>query len=309
MELFDPETDFGNRRFRTIGIVLIVISTVFFALAGIFTKSTSADPWTIACWRGLVGSMMIALYVLVRRDPTTKGGSFRLGWRGWALAILGGVASLFFIASFKYTYVANVVVIYATVPFMAAAIDRLAFGEKTRAQTIVTAAVSLVGVLIIVAGSIGGGNVLGDVFALFMTLGSAIYLVMVRAFRETPVVWAAAVSAFLVFLAGWLFTDPLAISGGDLFVVFLFGLSFAAAVIFWTEGARFLPAAESGLLGAVEVPLAILFAWVILAEAPPLQSIIGGAIVLGAVFMHAWRDIQAEKRNGLVKEQASPGAL
>ena len=45
-----------------------------------------------------------------------------------------------------------------------------------------------------------------------------------------------------------------------------FGLSFAAASILWTEGARFLPASESGLLGAAEVPLAILFAWLILAN-------------------------------------------
>ena len=42
-----------------------------------------------------------------------------------------------------------------------------------------------------------------------------------------------------------------------------------------------------GLLGATEVPLAILFAWLILGELPPLQSIVGGAIVLVAVFAHA----------------------
>ena len=39
-----------------LGVVLIVASTAFFALAGIFTKAaTMSDPWTIACWRGFVG--------------------------------------------------------------------------------------------------------------------------------------------------------------------------------------------------------------------------------------------------------------
>ena len=262
-----------------------------------FTKAaTSSDPWTIVCWRGFVGALVIATYVYVRRDRARPASSFKLGWRGWALVVVGGLSSIAFIAAFKYTYVANVAVIYATVPFMAAAIEWLALGNRTRRQTLATAAVSLVGVAIIVAGSIGGGNLFGDGLAVLMTFGCAVYLVMVRAYRGTPVVWAAAVSSALLFLAGWIVTDPLAIPGRDFAVIAGFGLSFAAASVLWTEGARFLPASESGLLGAAEVPLAILFAWLILAELPPMQSAIGGAIVLVAVFAHAGRDVLVQKR-------------
>ncbi|RWX58687.1 EamA family transporter, partial [Mesorhizobium sp. M2A.F.Ca.ET.039.01.1.1] len=53
---------------------------------------------------------------------------------------------------------------------------------------------------------------------------------------------------------------------------------------------RLMPAAESGLLGSAEVPFAILFALIFLGEAPPVASVIGGAIVLCAVFAHAGRD-------------------
>jgi drug/metabolite transporter (DMT)-like permease len=280
-----------------LGVVLIVASTAFFALAGIFTKAaTMSDPWTIACWRGFVGSLAIGGYVYMRRDRARPAASFSLGWRGWALAAVGALSSIAFIAAFKHTYVANVAVIYATVPFMAAAIEWLALAARARIQTMATAAISLIGVTIIVAGSVGGGNLFGDGLAVLMTFGCAVYLVMVRAYRGTPVVWAAAVSSLLLFLAGWIFADPLAISGRDFVVVAGFGLTFAAASILWTEGARFLPASESGLLGAAEVPLAILFAWLILAELPPMQSIVGGAIVLVAVFAHAGRDLLVERR-------------
>ena len=187
---------------------------------------------------------------------------------------------------------------------MAAAIEWLALGNRTRLQTLVTAAVSLVGVAIIVAGSLGGGNLLGDGLAVLMTFGCAVYLVMVRAYG-TPVVWAAAVSSLLLFLAGWIFADPLAISSRDFMVIAAFGLTFAAASILWTEGARFLPASESGLLGAAEVPLAILFAWLILSELPPLQSAIGGAIVLVAVFAHAGRDVLVARRASAVPLEAA----
>ena len=188
---------------------------------------------------------------------------------------------------------------------MAAAIEWLALGKRTRAQTMVTAAVSLVGVAIIVAGSIGGGNLFGDGLAVLMTFGCAVYLVMVRAYAGTPVVWAAAISSLMLFLAGWIFADPLAISSHDFMVIAAFGLSFAAASVLWTEGARFLPASESGLLGAAEVPLAILFAWLILSELPPLQSAIGGAIVLAAVFAHAGRDVLVSRRAGADRLEAA----
>jgi drug/metabolite transporter (DMT)-like permease len=291
-----------------LGVVLIVASTGFFALAGIFTKAaTTADPLTIACWRGFVGSLIIGAYVHVRRDRARPATSFSLGWRGWALAVVGALSSIAFIAAFKYTYVANVAVIYATVPFMAAAIEWLALGVRTRMQTMATAAVSLIGVVVIMVGSFGGGSLFGDGLAVVMTFGCAVYLVMVRAYRGTPVVWAAAVSSALLFLGGWMVGDPLAISGLDFALIASFGLSFSAASVLWTEGARFLPASESGLLGATEVPLAILFAWLILNELPPAQSVVGGAIVLVAVFAHAVRDFimsRRESRNG--QATASP---
>ena len=182
--------------------MLIVASTAFFALAGIFTKAaTTTDPLTIACWRGFVGSLVIGAYVYVRRDRARPATSFSLGWRGWALAVVGALSSIAFIAAFKYTYVANVAVIYATVPFMAAAIEWLALGNRTRCRRWRPRPYRWSAWSIIVAGSFGGGNLFGDGLAVLMTFGCAVYLVMVRAFRGTPVVWAAAVSSALLFLA------------------------------------------------------------------------------------------------------------
>lgn len=283
---------------HSLGVLLIVASTAFYALAGIFTKATSADSWAIACWRGLIGSVVIAAYVYVRRDRSKPAASFRLGRHGWGLVVVAALSSLFFIASFKkHTYVGNVAVIYATIPFMAAALDWLVLRKPSRIRTLVTAVVSLVGVAIIMAGSFASGHLFGDVLAIAMTFGCAVYLVMIRAFHDTPVVWAAAMGAFLLFPVGWIATDPLAISAYDFLVIAGFGLSFAIATILWTEGGRLLPAAEAGLLGASEIPMAMLFAWLILAEAPPLQSIVGGGIVLAAVLAHAGRDMLAERHS------------
>ena len=275
---------------RTLGIMLVSSSAAVFGLTGVLTKSIHAEPLTIICWRGFVGSILVALYVLWRRHRSGGRESLRLGWRGWLLAVEGALASIAFISAFKFTYVANVTVIYATAPFVTALLAWILMREPFRLQTMVAAAVSLCGVAIMVWSSFGSGNLFGDGLALLMTIGSALYMIMVRAFCDTPAVWAGAVSAFLLFVLGWFVTDPLAVSARDAVLLATFGASFALSSILWTEGARLIPAAESGLLGSAEVPFAILFAFLFLGEIAPAASLIGGAIVLCAVFAHAGRD-------------------
>lgn len=275
---------------RTLGTILVSSSAAVFGLTGVLTKSIHADPLTITCWRGLISAIFIAGYVLWRRHRSGVRSSLRLGWRGWLLAVEGALASIAFIAAFKFTYVANVAIIYATAPFVTALLAFALVGENVRPQTLVAAAVSLGGVAIMVWSGFGTGSLFGDGLAFLMTIGAALYMVMVRTFQDTPVVWAGAVSAFLLFCLGWFVTDPLAVSARDAVLLAAFGMSFALASILWTEGARLIPAAESGLLGSAEVPFAILFAFLFLSEIPPAASMAGGVIVLSAVFAHAGRD-------------------
>lgn len=274
-----------------LGVLLVVASALVFSLAGVLTKMISADAWTIACWRGLLGGVLISAYVawLGRQRPLRE--TFRLGWRGWLLATVGSLASLAFIFAFKLTYIANVAVIYATAPFMAAALGWALLREGFQPRTAIAAIVSLLGVVIVVSGGLGTGTLTGDGVALLMTLGNALYMVLIRAFRETPVVLAGGVSALQLFLVGWFVVDPLAVSQQDIFLLSLFGVSFAIAVVLWTEGTKMIPASEAGLLGSAETPFAIILAWIMLAEFPPLASVVGGSIVLVAVLAHAARDV------------------
>lgn len=294
----------GMDRERALGILLVAASAAVFGLTGVLTKSIHADPLVITCWRGGVGAVLIGLYVLWRRSRVIPKPSLKLGWRGWLLAVEGAAASIAFISAFKHTYVANVAVIYATAPFLTALLAFLLVRERIRLATVAASLVSLAGIAIMVWSGLGTGNVLGDGLAFVMTLGSALYMIMVRAFQNTPVVWAGAVSAFLLFGLGWLVTDPLAISAHDAVLLVAFGASFALASVLWTEGSRLIPAPESALLGGAEVPFAILFAWLFLAELPPAASLVGGTIVLAAVFAHAGRDWQASRGRRSVLQQS-----
>jgi drug/metabolite transporter (DMT)-like permease len=278
-------------RTNATGVVLVIASAALFAVAGTFTKAITAPAWTIACWRGAVGALVIVCYLLLRDRKRRLRERFHLGRGGWLIAIVGAFSSIAFIAAFKMTYVANVTVIYATVPFIAAGLEWLIAGAGTGRRTLLTAFLSLAGVFVMAAGGWGSGGLTGDLFAFLMTVGCALYMVLIRRFRDTSAVWAAAVSALILFAASWLLTNPVAISARDAWLTLGFGVSFGLAVILWTEGTMLIPAAESGLLGTSELPLAVIFAWLLIGEVPPFASVAGGVIVLLAVFCHAAGDI------------------
>lgn len=270
----------------------MLASAVFFSLSGILTKAIDADSWTILAWRGVIGGAGLGGYVWFRRRREALRQVFRLGRDGWLLVIVGGIGSITFITAFKNTLVANVSVIYASIPFIAAVLERAVLGTAIRRQTLVAAGASVLGVLVIVSGSLGSPNLAGDAVALVMVVLNALYMVLIRAFPDTDSVLAGAAAGPVLFVVGWLFSTPLDVTDRDMVLLVCFGVVFAVATVFWIEGTRLIPAAESGLLGSAETPIAIALAWLVLSEAPPLASAVGAVIVLTAVLLHAASDVR-----------------
>ncbi|MEM7337516.1 MAG: DMT family transporter [Actinomycetota bacterium] len=278
---------------RWLGPVLVLVSAVLFSCSGVLTKAIEAGSWTILTWRGLVGGAGVAAYVVARRRGRPTREVFRLGPTGWFIAAVGAVGSVTFIVAFKHTHVANVSVIYATIPFVAAVLERLVRGEPIRPRTVTAAGASFVGVILVVGASTGSPDLVGDVMALAMVALNAIYMVLIRAFPNTDGVLAGAAGGPMLFAVGWIMTDPLAVSARDAGLLVLFGVVFAAATVCWIAGTMRIPAAESGLLGSAETPVAIALAWIVLSEAPPVASIAGALVVLVSLTAHSWPDLRS----------------
>jgi drug/metabolite transporter (DMT)-like permease len=80
------------------------------------------------------------------------------------------------------------------------------------------------------------------------------------------------------------FVGEFSISGHDLGVSLYLGIfQVGAGFILMILGARYVPAAQVGLLALVEPVLGPLWAWFVVAEMPAQATLLGGAIILGAV--------------------------
>ncbi len=292
------QPDNTHTRSRRIGAVAMLASGLGFGMSGVFIRSIDADNWQIASWRGLVGSLGVLVYTLVRQNRRRGGQAqlptgFRLANLAQGLVLMGfGAASmLLLVTSMQKTAVANVSVIIATIPFLAAALGWLLLRERLRHLTVLASVVSFGGVTLTVSGSFGGGRLEGDLYAVCLAMSLASLMVFIRRFGGTDALLAQVGSGILLFAAALAVADPLSIPRSELPLVVLFGLVFATAVILWTEGVRLIPAAEAGLLATSETPCSILLAWIFVSEAPPAVTVVGGLLVLGAVLGHAGADL------------------
>jgi drug/metabolite transporter (DMT)-like permease len=281
---------------RRLGISLVLASAIGWSLAGIFTKGVDADAWSVIFWRGVFAAPLVMAWLVARNGRQELTAIFRLGTVGWVAATVSSLATAAFLTAFKHTYIANVALIYAIVPFAAAAIAWAFTGVRTSRVVLALSAFALVGVGVMIGGGIGLGNLYGDSLAIAMMIGMATYLVMVRHYPDAPMIAAQSASALQLICVALFLSDPMSVPLHEIALLAAFGIVHAAAVIMLTLGTRLIPAAEAGFLGSLEVPLAPFFAWLILRELTPVATFAGGGIVLGAVGFHLVHEYRAGRR-------------
>lgn len=272
----------SGRNTRFIGVFFVLVSAGIFSSAGLFVKSVTADAWVIIFWRGLFAAIFTTIYIFYR--GTARKEFLQMGKPGVIAAVVGALGTMAFIPAFKFTTMANVSLIYAASPFIAALIMWMWVREKPTKIILLSSLVAFVGVLVIVIGSVGSINLKGDALALWMTIAMSAFLCIYRRYPDTPAAGPAALMSLLLMPVAWLFIDPFQAPMHEILVMAGFGLIFSLASVTLAEGACRLPAAETALLSALETPLAPVWAWVFFSEIPVVLTLIGGAIVLIAVY-------------------------
>lgn len=263
------------------GVALVVFSALVFSTAGLFAKGVDAGAWDIIFWRGIFAALLTTAFVAGR--GTLRSEFVQMGPSGWAATIMSAAGSAAFIPAFKFTSIANVSLIYAISPLLAALLAWFWMKEKLSKIAAAGSFLSFVGVGIIVGGSLSQINIWGDLLALWMTLAMSAVIVIYRCYPSTPSGGPSALSSVLLLPFGLMFGVPFSNGIGEIAIMAAFGLVFALASITLAEGAKRLPSGETALLSILEAPFAPVLAWLILAEIPPDATFLGGALVLTAV--------------------------
>ena len=280
---------------QNLGILLVTASAIAWSTTGLFTRLIALDSATMLVWRGIFGAMGL-LFVLVLREGPKGLAAFRnLGRPGWSYAVVSAIGMVCFITSLQHTSVAHVAIIYAVVPFLAAALSWIILHEAPSRDALIASAVALVGAVIMIGLGKEGG-LLGDALAFGMTLSMAYLMVFARRHPRIPTLPAAALSAALSAFAALPVATNLAVTVDHAVLLAAFGLvNSALGLALFLEGSARIAPIQTALIGALDAPLAPLWVWIVFTEVPTGPTLFGAIVVLAAVLWHILRQYRVAR--------------
>jgi drug/metabolite transporter (DMT)-like permease len=205
-----------------------------------------------------------------------------MGVPGLVVGVGFAVASVSFIIAIGYTTVANVVLIQAATPLLAALLAWIFYHERITFTTWIAIAAVIFGVVIMVSGSIGeGSSWIGTALAVLIPIVYAVATVITRRYqniRQTP---GVSLGCFLAMLVAATQASSFHVTGSELLILIAFGVcNLGLGRALWATGARMIPSALAALLGTAETMLSPVWVAIFHHEIPGIETVIGGLIIL-----------------------------
>lgn len=284
----EPEAAGGSVR----GVALLLLAGTVMSMNGLLFRGVeSATDWQVIFWRSLWMAGVFAIALTVRERGRLDRAFRRADPIVLIAGLILGIGNIAFSLAILNTTVANALLILSASPFLSAIFAWLLMRETVSRATIFAMTAALTGVAIMVFEGLGAGRFFGNLMALVCLMTHAGFIVSLRYARNVdmlPSVCIAGVVAALGGLAGLLPGLAIVVGPNDFLMCALMGIgTMGLGFALFTLGARYLPAAQTSLLLMSEVILAPIWVWIFWDETPSNLTLIGGALVLSAVFGQA----------------------
>lgn len=275
------------------GLLLVFIGGVLYASAGLFTRALPFDAWTLLAWRSLAGGLFTAA-VLAGETGRLSWRDYAMGPAHWLLVPVTALATICYIVALTITTVAEVMIVYATSPFVTAGIAWVWNREAPSRRVLIASSVALAGVAVMIGG--GGavpGRVLGAALVLVMNIGFAWALVLARRHPDRSMMPVNTLSLMIASAAGFALSPGQPIATAAWLLMLLFGVvTVGFAMTLFMAGARVVPSAEVSLVGISDVVLGPLMVYLAFGENPGAAALLGGAVVIAALVWNVWPELK-----------------
>ena len=279
-----------SRRDERRGILLVFLSALMWSFGGTIARFIDTqDSWTVVFWRSVWAAAFLIGFMAWRDGRRGTAALFRgMGWPGLAVAACFATASTTFVVALSYTTVANILLMQAGVPLLAAFLAWLAFRERVGAATWAAIAAVIAGVAIMVSESLDGTvSPVGNGLALLISMVIAVATVLTRRFAHVRMTPATCLGTLLAAAFAATQASSFSVGGHDMGFLFAFGVvNLGLGLAFFATGARMVPAAIAALLGTFEPLLGPIWVWLAHGEVPSTRTLIGGAVVFCALLTH-----------------------
>jgi drug/metabolite transporter (DMT)-like permease len=283
-----------------LGLALVAGSALLWSFGGTIARFIETDDaWTVVFWRSFFATFFLLIFMVLRDGlPSTIAAFGNMGRPGLLIATCFAIASTSFVVALSYTTVANILLMQAGVPLMAALISWVLFRERTPVTRWIAIALVILGVAIMVSNTLTGKlSPVGDSLSLLIAFVFAVATVTTRRHRSIRMIPANTLAVAVAMFISACLASRFVVSWSDLAWLSAFGaLNLGLGLALFSFGARMLPAAIAALVGVLEPVLGPIWVWVVHGEVPGQRTLIGGAVVFIALLAHLLFELRASRR-------------
>jgi drug/metabolite transporter (DMT)-like permease len=291
----------GGAHIERRGLLLVFGSAVAWSFGGAIARYLSVpDSWTIVFWRSVAAAIFLLAVMLWREGwHGTRKLFLAMGLPGLCVGLCFAIASSTFVMAMQYTTIANILLMQAGVPLIAALVSFLVFRERVDGATWVAIAVVILGVAIMVSESLTGQvSPIGDSLSLLVALAFAGATVITRRHAQVGMMPAVCTGTIMAAVAASSLMGSAVVSAGNAALLFVFGaLNLGLGMALFVRGVRLVPAALAALIGVAEPVLGPLWVWLVHGEVPNARTLLGGAVVFLALLGHLGWQFRQQKQS------------
>jgi len=282
------------------GLLMTIFAVVILSPDSVLIRlvedaSSAVDSWTVLFWRGLLYAVGVSLLVLIKYRSKTIAEFKNIGKGGLVIGFCSGISTGTFVFAIVYTSIANALVIISTGPIMIAIVAWFLLKEKSSLITWVSMIIIFIGIYIVMSGSFGGKNIVGDFFALITAVMMGFTFTLTRKYKDINMVPVNAIGGLIAALIAFLMANKITVPAEVVGYIIAMGAILSISFSLITIAPRYMPAAEVGMIMPLETVLGSLIAWYWIKEVPSSNALIGGTIVIITLFLHSWYSTRLAK--------------
>lgn len=262
------------------GILFVIGAALFWSFGGLWIKLVEMNGLAVAGGRSAIAAVLVWIYMRGARPRMTR--ELMLG----AVAYAGTV--IFFVLANKGTTAANAILIQYTAPVYVALLSSRMLRERIGGLDWATIVVVIGGMVLLMLDGLQSGGLFGNVLALISGVFFALCVIAIRMGRSGTAIGMVLYGNVLTAIIGLPFMVASPPDSTDMLYLGLLGVvQLGLGYILFVEGMKSVSAIEGALLPVIEPVLNPVWVAVFAAERPSLTTVIGGALIVGAVTLRS----------------------
>ena len=272
------------------GFALLLFGGFCLSWGGLIIRQfEKAGVWEILLLRSFFFLIALTIFLLL----TYKKNTLKIIKDAGFPAVIGGFfLSLSFIA---YTFaitsisVANVVFIISTQTIFLAVFGYFILKEKISLIGFLSIFLAMIGIVVMIGGSISKGSLFGNIVALAIPINFSILVMIIRKHPKLDMIPAIFYAGIFACFYGLIFSDTLNFTSHDIAMGFMLGVpQLAFGFICITIGSKTTKAVTVGILMLSETICAPIWVWLFLNEIPPVSVFTGGSVIILAIIIKSF---------------------